>query len=407
MLPAYSSAANPKPAASTAAAMPYNDLESRLEKISLNLLQQSIYTNTRASSVNSGLHPLYHHHHKHHHLNGSIASSHTTHQKSLSVPNINVQSSSGSSVVLSALASNMSPASAGPAALAKNGKSKKVVRFADMLGFQLVTERIISSCPSMFYYNSSDDDENEDLNNAEYLLAGVTNPGDVPGLDAAAGLVLHNTLHLTVSTADASLPGSSSPLTASPSSFTAVVSPSGGGRSADLNQFIYDNLRFTWKCGFEQPSLAPDFYTQLRERKVCLESICTDHFILNGFVRVLNTSASKRVFMRYTLNNWSTHSDYECSYLLNSTQSAHNDRFKFSVILDKNRFFASIDEYRTSSTDSLPSLKLEFALCYEELEESSSSKSGVSSSMPSAVAVSHWDNNNGKNYHYDCFFKII
>jgi hypothetical protein len=403
MLAAYSTAPNSSSLSSS------SDIESRLEKLSLNLIQQSIYSSTRGSSINKShhIHPLHHvlkghTHHHHHHHHHSFAN-----QKAHSVSNVN-----SSSAVMPCLDLTDAPtgtttsSSSGVTLSAANGKSKKVVRFADMLGLQLVTERIISSNPSLFFYNSSDDDENEDLNNAECLLAAALNStatSETLCSESAMAPMLSTPLNLTFNNTaeNAQLHHTSA---------IQVTCSSASSRS-DPNQFIYDNLRFQWKCGFEQPSLAPDFYSQLRHKKVCLESICTDHFILNGFVRVLNTSAHKRIFIRYTLNNWSSSMDYECQYLLNSTQSGQNDRFKFSIILDKNKFFESISQYShdARSTDSLPSLKLEFCICYEVLESPIPDAATPSASTTAANTVleSHWDNNGGKNYHYDCFFKII
>ena len=330
-----------------------SDIESRLEQISLNLIQQSLYSPKSKCYLSPASSAMNH----------AVAKSLLAPTNLISTsPNINI-----------------------PGNTNKNGKGKKVVRFADMLGLQLVTERIIASSPSMFYYNSSDDDENEDLNNLE-LLSSIQ-IGEPSQTNAHSLQYIFHTLNTIGQVYE-----TQSETNESESNAMSVYN------RADPDQFIYDNLRFTWQCGFEQPGLAPDFYSQLNEKKVCLESITTDHFILNGFVRVLNLSTFKRVFIRYTLNRWASSLDFDCNCLLNSTQSDQNDRFKFSIILDKNKFFEGIDAYRGNCTDELPSLKLEFAICLEVRQ---------SEDLLLSPSQSYWDNNNGKNYHYNCFFKII
>ena len=81
------------------------------------------------------------------------------------------------------------------------------------------------------------------------------------------------------------------------------------------DSFICDNLVFTWHCLFEQPGISPDFYTRLNLSKVLLESIYSSNMRLNGIVRVLNLAFVKRVFIRYTINNWQSYSDLDCQHL--------------------------------------------------------------------------------------------
>lgn len=280
-----------------------DDLDSQLEKLSLKLVQS--YGKKARNN-----------HHHHHHLQNHYF--------------YNTKSNS-----LFSLPTPREPQ--------KSSRQKKMVRFADSLGYELVSVRIVTN--NYFTENilhSEEDEESEEITSEE----------------------------------DESVKSELS--------------------AADPNTFIYDNLNFTWQCLFDQPGIQPDFYARLNQKKVLLEAIYTNHFKLNGFIRVCNLSFHKRVFIRYTLNNWHTYTDSECTYVLNGTNE-QTERFKFSIVLDKTGLLNTIDEslrYVTSS----PALKLEFAICYEV-------RSTECLQVPSEC--SYWDNNDSTNYQYNCFFKII
>jgi protein phosphatase 1 regulatory subunit 3A/B/C/D/E len=375
-----------------------DELESRLEQINLNLIKKSLYSNKSMRSIFNRSRGLYSYSNTTQFSLSNSSISPTEPDTSSSNNKTCIESSNQPSATLIKNSSNNS--------LKDSAGIKKVVRFADALGLELVTVKIVSTSTSsqclnyLNNNNSSDDDENEDLNKI---------PLDYNTyLDSCTLDSIHYSDHYSVnrSQSDKKIThinfrssNSSESSSGSDSSDNEDLSELGKkirARMPDPNQFVYNNLVFTWRCGFEQPSLAPDFYSKLNEKKVCLESITTDHFILNGFVRVLNLSVFKRIFIRYTLNNWLTHNDYDCNYLMNSTQSKLNDRFKFSIILDKKQFFETIDNCRTNIIE--PCIKLEFAICYELKQ---------SDELDEPFLNAFWDNNNSKNYYYDCFFRII
>lgn len=197
---------------------------------------------------------------------------------------------------------------------------------------------------------------------------------------------------LHVSTATSSSPLSSPPLSPTTSLSLPILFSSPPLSPQQPDTFVCDNLFFTWHCLFEQPGISPDFYSRLNNNKVLLESIYSTHMRLNGIIRVLNLAFVKRVFIRYTLNNWQSFSDLECEHLTNSSgseQDKRTDRFVFSICLDKSQVLSSIDDM-SKLNRSGPALKLEFAVCFEAGE----------------TKTQYWDNNRGLNYQYNCTFKI-
>ena len=82
------------------------------------------------------------------------------------------------------------------------------------------------------------------------------------------------------------------------------------------------------KACFLQPGCQPNFLTRVQEGKVCLENCMVDKMTISGTVRVANISFHKRVVIRYTFNNWITHSEINLSYVQNSNDGS-TDRFSF------------------------------------------------------------------------------
>ena len=235
-------------------------------------------------------------------------------------------------------------------------KNVKRVRFADSIGRELVTVKFIIPEPAKKYNNklidlSDEDDEDDD----EYDSDEYRN-------DCRSNLVKQNSSKV---------------------------------KEDDPNSFVIDSLSFTWKCGFEQPGLNPNFFSLLNKQKILLESIYTNQNRIDGLVRVLNIKFHKHVFLRYTLNDWKTHEDLNCVYLSNESIS---DRFKFSLSLSKQHLAILDEKNENSKNGQPPSFKLQFALCYETLKTEDSD---------SLVESTYWDNNNGRNYHFDVFFKIV
>ncbi|MGH0123129.1 UNVERIFIED_CONTAM: hypothetical protein FKN15_026244 [Acipenser sinensis] len=82
---------------------------------------------------------------------------------------------------------------------------------------------------------------------------------------------------------------------------------------------------------FVNPLQAPGFLERVQQMKVSLETVGTDDFSINGVIRVLNISFEKKVFVRYTLDNWLSFMDVPASYIYNSS-NGKTDRFSFKLI---------------------------------------------------------------------------
>ena len=122
---------------------------------------------------------------------------------------------------------------------------------------------------------------------------------------------------------------------------------------------------------FSQPSGSSDFFSKLRDRKVSLESayMC-DLTTIKGIVRVVNLDFHKSVFVRYTLNEWSTTSDVHAAYMSGSCDG-FSDKFVFNIDI--------------SSLKGQVGRKVQFCICF------------------TCNQNQYWDNNMGKNYTFQCF----
>ena len=82
---------------------------------------------------------------------------------------------------------------------------------------------------------------------------------------------------------------------------------------------------------FQQPGGLPNFLDLVRDRKVCLENIVVQDpltMCLAGTVRVRNLDFHKSVHVRYTLDSWKNFSDLQASYATNSCDG-FSDMFTF------------------------------------------------------------------------------
>lgn len=121
---------------------------------------------------------------------------------------------------------------------------------------------------------------------------------------------------------------------------------------------------------FQQPGQRMEFLEKVQQQKICLETaVVTDKSVLaiTGFVRVMNISYHKSVFVRYTLNNWKTFSDLQATYVPHSCDG-FSDKFSFVLY-----------GHTLKNGD-----KLEFALRLECCENQ------------------YWDSNGGFNYVFNC-----
>jgi len=112
---------------------------------------------------------------------------------------------------------------------------------------------------------------------------------------------------------------------------------------------------------FHQPFTEPDFYQQLHEKRVKLETAYSDNssYII-GTVRVVNVGFEKKVYIRYSQDDWLSWHEIEGNY----NPGCHDtttDKFNFTLYMNK---------------------RLSFAVRY------------------TVNGQEHWDNNNGANYSF-------
>ncbi|XP_053556593.1 protein phosphatase 1 regulatory subunit 3E-like [Bombina bombina] len=117
---------------------------------------------------------------------------------------------------------------------------------------------------------------------------------------------------------------------------------------------------------FRDPDLQPDFMDLVKQRRVCLESIRTDPFSINGELRVLNLSYEKDVVVRFTVDNWETSSEVQATYQ-RGYSDRYTDRFSFKLLCTA-----------LLNKEGL----LEFAIRYR------------------VCGAEYWDNNDGVNYKH-------
>ncbi|VDO44938.1 unnamed protein product [Haemonchus placei] len=120
----------------------------------------------------------------------------------------------------------------------------------------------------------------------------------------------------------------------------------------------------TWNLLFKQPASE---YVRFRETldRVSLENVVVkpDSSKIVGTIKVSNIAFEKKVFVRYTTNNWQSYMDRQATY--QPSTSKVYDTFTFEVELPK-------------ATDKAK--RLEFCICYI------------------ANGCEHWDSNGGENY---------
>jgi len=150
----------------------------------------------------------------------------------------------------------------------------------------------------------------------------------------------------------------------------------------DTSSFCVDSYKCKWNSDcFQQPGVSPDFINNLNKNKINLDCIYSNGNKLNGTLRVLNLSYHKRVYLRYSLDKWTTFHDLNCDYLINNSLNAshsNTDIFTFSLELTKEIIQDALKNTQNSM------INIEFALCYEADSNHT-----------------YWDNNNDKNYQYN------
>ena len=129
---------------------------------------------------------------------------------------------------------------------------------------------------------------------------------------------------------------------------------------------------------FELPSSQDELLERVRRYRVALESCSFDDLALaiSGIVRVANIAFHKTVWVRYTVDHWTTQTDVLGEYIPRSNDGP-TDRFSFTIILPPRKQFV------IGSTT-------EFAICL------------VAGDGPDSE---FWDNNSGRNYVVRCCSK--
>uniref|UniRef100_A0A8C4R527 CBM21 domain-containing protein n=1 Tax=Eptatretus burgeri TaxID=7764 RepID=A0A8C4R527_EPTBU len=114
----------------------------------------------------------------------------------------------------------------------------------------------------------------------------------------------------------------------------------------------------------------------LSENCVCLETCTIQSGYLWGRVAVSNISFEKRVFARVSFDGWASFIDVEAYYRSSHSATSKIDIFEFFMILGDKWCLPPLKRKEGAT----PCLRIEFCLCYE------------------SQGVTHWDNNNGRNY---------
>ncbi|XP_020910911.1 protein phosphatase 1 regulatory subunit 3B-like [Exaiptasia diaphana] len=115
---------------------------------------------------------------------------------------------------------------------------------------------------------------------------------------------------------------------------------------------------------FVNPLSGKKLLEALERQAVCLESITIREYSIQGNIKVKNLAYEKRLFIRYTKDNWATYQETAASYVYGSSTGSV-DTFKFELAI---------------SEDLEKDIKIEFAICYQVL------------------GTRIWDNNCGDNY---------
>lgn len=140
----------------------------------------------------------------------------------------------------------------------------------------------------------------------------------------------------------------------------------------DINNLYTNGKSHLIPTNFTVPSLDPGFWDRLKSQSVLFHSCTTSETTVYGIVSVIDHSYVKKVYVRYTFNDWNSHVEQECSYIAGSHQN-DNDKFTFEIYCKPSDF--------TLSSPNLFHPRLFFAIRY---------KSGNGNE--------YWDNNFGKNY---------
>ena len=120
---------------------------------------------------------------------------------------------------------------------------------------------------------------------------------------------------------------------------------------------------------FNQPGGFANFFDLIHTKKVCLENAyMADKCSIKGTIRVQNIHFQKKVTLKYTTNEWIRSFDLETKYLDGSCDG-FSDKFTF---------------YLSLGSPLAVGQRVQFCIRYLAGEDE------------------HWDNNDGKNYVFQC-----
>ncbi|EDO47072.1 predicted protein [Nematostella vectensis] len=120
-----------------------------------------------------------------------------------------------------------------------------------------------------------------------------------------------------------------------------------------------------------QPSSRHDWNKHSIQRKVSLENAFVggnNGMVLVGLIRVWNIAYEKKVFVRYSTDNWSSYVDLPAEFMSQSHEGTI-DKYVFKLLAPVGLAVGDT---------------IEFAVCYCVNEQK------------------HWDNNKGNNYIVKC-----
>lgn len=168
--------------------------------------------------------------------------------------------------------------------------------------------------------------------------------------------------------------------------------------SLELDTFDVENIRSKWKCCFEQPGLMPNFYQELKEKKILLEFVHVKHNVLDGTIRVINVSDFKRVTIRVTFNEWKSYTDVAGEYVKSlNFEHVLTDQFKYSVKLEEDTISQLLEENKYISSTNEPIFRCQFAICLDTFSDGELLDK----------QESYWDNNQAKNYCFESYLQMI
>lgn len=139
------------------------------------------------------------------------------------------------------------------------------------------------------------------------------------------------------------------------------------------------------------------FRQRLDEKNVCLENVVLNRFCINGTIKVKNINFHKQVFIRCSLDKWSSYQDIQAQYVPSeyySTPVGPSSPTSYSATFYEATYQPGHKDYDTfrfqfdlpkhvdapTSNNSAPNNIIQFCVCYQTGNEQ------------------YWDNNYGINY---------